>query len=90
VSFLDPPSVPVPPYELHDNVQKDWANIDNRILGHVRFSPPIKLSAGPHKYIQDYALVEIEPSKIDAAPTPTRCRRYAVHHLQLLITHSLS
>ncbi|KAL6301212.1 hypothetical protein BKA93DRAFT_828484 [Sparassis latifolia] len=53
--------------KLCDDVEKDWANIDNRLLGYVRFSPPIELGAGQNKYTQDYALVEIDSSKIDAA-----------------------
>ena len=53
--------------KLYDDVKKGWANIDNRILGYVRFSPSIKLGAGSNKYTRDYALVEIDSSKIDAA-----------------------
>ena len=53
--------------KLHDDVEKDWAKIGDRVLGHVRFSPPIKTSAGPSKYTEDYAFIEIDPTKIDAA-----------------------
>ena len=53
--------------KLYDHVERDWANIDNRLLGYVRFSPPIELGAGQNKYTHDYALVEIDGSKIDAA-----------------------
>ena len=55
--------------KLHDDVEKGWAKIGDRVLGHVRFSPPLKTSAGPSKYTEDYALIEIDPSKIDASFT---------------------
>ena len=53
--------------KLYDDVEKGKANIDNRVLGHVRFSPSIKPSAGSNRYTQDYALVEIDRSKMDTA-----------------------
>lgn len=53
--------------KLHDDVEKGWAKINDRILGYVRFSPPLKTSAGPNKYTEDYALIEIDRSKIDVA-----------------------
>ena len=42
-------------------------NIDHRVLGHVRFSPSIKPRAGSNKYTRDYALVEIDRSRMDTA-----------------------
>jgi hypothetical protein len=53
--------------KLLDDVEKGWENIDNRVLGHIRFTPSLELSSGPNKYTRDYALVEIDRSKIDAA-----------------------
>lgn len=50
--------------KLYDN---GWENIDNRALGHVRFSPSIKPGAGSNKYTRDYALVEIDSSKMNTA-----------------------
>ncbi|RPA93384.1 hypothetical protein L873DRAFT_1815937 [Choiromyces venosus 120613-1] len=53
--------------KLYDDVVKDWSKIENRVLGFVIFSPPIEISDGPNKYTQDYALVKVDSSKIDAA-----------------------
>lgn len=73
--------------KLYNEVEKGWSKIDNRVLGYVQFSPPIKLNAvgpsigpavgpavGPtiesapshQKFTQDYALIRIDKSKIDA------------------------
>ncbi|KAF8472265.1 hypothetical protein DFH94DRAFT_767632 [Russula ochroleuca] len=46
-------------------LSKHWSTDESRILGHVIFSPPIILSAGPDEYTQDVAVIEIDPSKID-------------------------
>ena len=40
--------------KFYDDVKKGWANIDNYVLGHVRFSPFIKPSAGLNRYTRDY------------------------------------
>ena len=40
--------------KLYDDVGKGWANIDNHILGHVRFSPSTKPGAGSNRYTRDY------------------------------------
>ncbi|RPB00457.1 hypothetical protein L873DRAFT_1827625 [Choiromyces venosus 120613-1] len=53
--------------KLYDDVEKDWGNIDNRILGYVRFSRSIEVGTCPNGYTQDYALIKIYSSKIDAA-----------------------
>ena len=53
--------------KLRDDVEKGWTAIDNRILGHVRFSPPIKTGAGVNQYTEDYALIELDRSKFCAA-----------------------
>ena len=69
--------------KLYNEVEKGWSKIENRVLGYVQFSPPIKLNAvgpivgpavGPaigsvpshQKFTQDYALILIDKSKIDA------------------------
>ena len=38
--------------ELYDDAEKGWASIDNRILGHVRFSPAIKPGVGSNRYTE--------------------------------------
>ena len=38
-----------------------------RILSHVALAPPLKFSVGPLGFTQDIAVVEVDPSKIDAS-----------------------
>ena len=46
----------------HDYVTKHWGEEANRVLGFLRFSPPIVLNQ--KNFTQDYALIEIAPDKI--------------------------
>lgn len=48
------------------NVEKSWSNLTDRVLGSVRLSPPLLHGAGPHRYTQDLALIEIDTAKIDS------------------------
>jgi hypothetical protein len=52
---------------FHQDVLKDWATSENRILGHVIFSPPINIGVGTEQYTEDFAIIEIDGSKIDAS-----------------------
>jgi len=47
-------------------VVQHWTDIKNRILGFVRFAPPITIDVGPKGYTQDYALIQIDSNKIDS------------------------
>lgn len=47
----------------YDYVTKHWGETTNRILGFLRFSPPIVLNEKAFR--QDYALVEMDRDKID-------------------------
>jgi len=47
----------------YDYVVKDWSKTTDRIIGSLRFSPPIVLDA--KNFTQDYALIEMAPDKID-------------------------
>ena len=38
----------------------------NRIIGHVVLSPPLVLNAGKDGFVQDFAVVEVDTTKIDA------------------------
>jgi len=49
----------------YDYVVQYWADSKNRILGFVRFAPPITIHEGPKGYTQDYALIQIDSNKID-------------------------
>ena len=47
----------------YDYVVKHWSKTTDRILGFLRFSPPIVLNE--KNFTQDYALIEMAPDKID-------------------------
>jgi len=52
--------------KLEKEVVNGWRDMKDRIIGHLYFAPPIQLRAGDYKYTQDYALIKIDPSKLDA------------------------
>ncbi|KAF8307794.1 hypothetical protein DL93DRAFT_2119448 [Clavulina sp. PMI_390] len=47
---------------LHLN--SDWQNVGHRILGPVIRSPPIRLGAGEHRLTEDWAIFEIDRTKL--------------------------
>ncbi|CUS06751.1 unnamed protein product [Tuber aestivum] len=51
--------------KLHKEVAKSWSNLENRIIGQLLFSPVLKYGAGEEKCTQDFALIEVDQSKID-------------------------
>ena len=51
--------------EFHDEVAKYWSDASQRLLGHVVCSPPIALGVGTERYTEDYAIIELDSSKID-------------------------
>ncbi|KZT06645.1 uncharacterized protein LAESUDRAFT_146633 [Laetiporus sulphureus 93-53] len=54
--------------EFQRLVTKDWAPEKNRVIGHVVYSPPIVVDAGPNQFTQDVAVVEMDLSKISRRP----------------------
>lgn len=46
-------------------VLRDWREREKRILGHVVFSPPIRPSVGDDSSMEDWAVIEVDPSKVD-------------------------
>ena len=44
----------------------DWNRPEMRILGNVVYSPPYAYGSGKDKYTQDFALIEIDQSKINS------------------------
>ncbi|KAF8606534.1 hypothetical protein BDV93DRAFT_520820 [Ceratobasidium sp. AG-I] len=50
-----------------NEVSTHWTGADNRVLGHVIYSPPIVFGFGEEKYTQDFAIIDTELSKIDTA-----------------------
>lgn len=51
---------------FYRDVSKRWASPDERMLGHVIYSPPIELGFGTEQCTQDFAVIDIDLSKIDA------------------------
>ena len=47
-------------------VKRDWEDPKERIIGHVVLSPPLVLSAGEDGFTQDFAVIEVDTTKIDA------------------------
>ncbi|RPA95784.1 hypothetical protein L873DRAFT_1845759 [Choiromyces venosus 120613-1] len=50
---------------FYGDVSTRWASPDRRVLGHVVYSPPIEFGFGTEQYTQDFAVIEIDLSKID-------------------------
>ncbi|KAF8638736.1 hypothetical protein AX16_010459 [Volvariella volvacea WC 439] len=48
------------------NVSRDWRERKNRVLGHVVLSPPIGLDVGEEGFTEDWAVIEIDKSKLDS------------------------
>ena len=54
-------------HKFHDEVTKKWRRPSQRVLGHIVRSPPITLGAGTEGFIEDFAIVELDSSKIGKA-----------------------
>ena len=46
-------------------VKRDWGEKGNRVIGHVVLSPPIRFNVGNRGHTQDWAVIEIDTSKVD-------------------------
>ncbi|KAG8952880.1 hypothetical protein FRC04_003329 [Tulasnella sp. 424] len=53
--------------KFHDEVKKEWSRPSQRVLGHIARSPPLTLGAGTEGFTEDYAVVELDSSKIKVA-----------------------
>jgi hypothetical protein len=53
--------------EFYDESKKKWSNPDQRVLGHIVRSPPITPGAGIEGFTEDYAVVELDSSRIKDA-----------------------
>ena len=51
--------------EFYTNVSKDWRKREDRILGHVVLSPPISFSVGEEGFTEDWAVIEVDDSKLN-------------------------
>ncbi|RPA99861.1 hypothetical protein L873DRAFT_1682426 [Choiromyces venosus 120613-1] len=50
---------------FYGDVSTRWASPDRRVLGYVVYSPPIECGFSTEQYTQDFAVIEIDLSKID-------------------------
>ena len=50
--------------ELLNQVNQDWSQPDNRVLGHVLRSPAITLGVGPRRFTEDYGIFQINRNKL--------------------------
>lgn len=50
---------------FYRDIKKNWSKESQRVLGHVLYSPPISVSTGIKPYTEDWALIELDRSKID-------------------------
>ena len=48
------------------DVSKDWMKREDRILGYVVLSPPIGTGVGEEGFTEDWAVVKVDDSKLDA------------------------
>ena len=53
--------------EFYDESKKKWRKPSQRILGHIARSPPITSGASTEGFTEDYAVVELDNSKIKDA-----------------------
>jgi hypothetical protein len=51
--------------QFHDEITKYWSEENQRILGHIAYSPPIAVGTGAERYTEDWALIELDRNKID-------------------------
>ncbi|KAG8733123.1 hypothetical protein FRC10_000413 [Ceratobasidium sp. 414] len=52
---------------FYQDVSTRWATPESRVLGHVILSPPINIGVGSEGYTEDWAVIEIDASKVDAS-----------------------
>ncbi|KAF8552333.1 hypothetical protein OG21DRAFT_1535374 [Imleria badia] len=50
--------------ELLNQVNQDWNQPNNRVLGHVLRSPAIALGVGPHRFTEDYGILQVNRDKL--------------------------
>ncbi|KAG8780249.1 hypothetical protein FRC12_023305 [Ceratobasidium sp. 428] len=50
---------------LLDDIARDWASPADRTIGHIVFSPRFDFGVEPGRYTEDWAVVEIDRSRID-------------------------
>lgn len=58
--------------KLHEEVKR-WEKLEDRVIGHIVYAPPITVGADPDNFTEDLALVKIDASKFDASNVETNC-----------------
>ncbi|KAJ3769879.1 hypothetical protein FB446DRAFT_810254 [Lentinula raphanica] len=48
---------------FYATLRMDWANVNNRVIGHVVWSPPITGLNPPHGYAQDVCVIKLDKDK---------------------------
>jgi len=48
------------------DVLESWGPAEERVLGHVLYAPPIGVGATADQHTEDFAVIALDPSKIDA------------------------
>lgn len=46
-------------------MKKDWSDVDNRVIGHVVWAPPITCLVDPHGYTLDVCVIKLDESKFN-------------------------
>jgi hypothetical protein len=44
-------------------MKKDWSEVNDRIIGHVVWAPPITGNNAPHGYIKDVCVIKLDKKK---------------------------
>ncbi|KXN93289.1 hypothetical protein AN958_00213, partial [Leucoagaricus sp. SymC.cos] len=56
---------------FYDTVKKDWGPANNRIIGHIRHSPPIAFNVQPGGFTKDWAAIELDGPKFKEYSGPS-------------------
>ncbi|KAH9941302.1 uncharacterized protein BXZ73DRAFT_98518 [Epithele typhae] len=59
--------------EFLPNITRDWGSPADRAMGHVVLSPPLDFGVGPDQCTEDWAVVEIDRSRVDKANFVGNC-----------------
>lgn len=49
--------------EFYVDVKKYWENLDDRVIGHVVWAPPISVNTAPHGYTKDVCVIKLDKKK---------------------------
>ena len=44
-------------------IQKQWKQPKDRVIGHVVWAPPVSVSAAPHSYTKDVCVIKLDKKK---------------------------